>query len=158
MQSADPVWRTAMSVAYLSAAAVSLAACSTPSWLCYFPSGVNSLTILTQPETNMDRAIAVDLVFVTQDPPAQEIGKLSARDYFIRRTQLLRDYPAALNVRSWELAPEQVVLKADVDPPCNLVQTYLFAGYATEGDHRAALGRASSAEITLGADDLAVKQ
>jgi hypothetical protein len=157
MQSADPVRRIAMSVAWLTAV-VPLAACSTPSWLCYLPSGVNRLTIVTQPDTNMDRAIAVDLVFVTQDPPAQEIGKLSARDYFMRRAQLLRDYPAAVNVRSWELAPEQLVLKADADPPCNLVQTYLFAGYATDGDHRATLSGASSVEVTLGADDLAVKQ
>ena len=135
-----------------------LAGCSTPSWLCYFPGGVKHLTLVTQPDTNMDRAIAVDLVFITQDLPAQEIGKLGARDYFIRRAQLLRDYPGAMMVRSWELAPEQLVLKADADPPCNLVQTYLFADYATQGDHRATLDGAKAVEITLGPDDLVVKQ
>lgn len=135
-----------------------LAGCSTPSWLCYFPGGVKHLTLVTQPDTNTDRAIAVDLVFITQDLPAEEIGKLSARDYFIRRTQLLRDYPGAMIVRSWELAPEQLVLKADADPPCNLVQTYLFADYGTQGDHRATLDGAKAVEVTLGPDDLTVKQ
>jgi hypothetical protein len=116
------------------------------------------MTLVTAPDTNGDRAIAVDLVFITQDLPAQEIGKLKARDYFSRRAQLLRDFPGAVQVRSWELAPGQLVEKADTGPPCNLVQTYLFADYATQGDHRATVGNVSSVLVTLGADDLAVTQ
>ena len=79
------------------AAAVLLAGCSTPSWLCYFPSGVKKLTLVTAPDTNSDRAIAVDLVFATEDLAAQEIGKLNARDYFSRRAQLV----AIFRRRSW---------------------------------------------------------
>jgi type VI secretion system protein len=157
MRDAERVCRFAMPVAWLTAV-IQLAACSTPSWLCWFPGGVKTLTLVTQPDTNGNRAIAIDLVFVTQDLPAQEIGKLNARDYFSRRTQLLRDFPGAVQVRSWELAPGQLVEKADTDPPCNLVRTYVFADYAVQGDHRAALGNASSVVVTLGADDLTVMQ
>jgi hypothetical protein len=157
MQSADHVRRFAMSVAWLTAV-IQLAACSTPSWLCWFPGGVKTITLVTGPDTNGGQAIAVDLAFVTQDLPAKEIAKLNARDYFARRTQLLRDFPEAVQVRSWELAPGQLVKQADTDPPCNLVGTFIFAGYATQGDHRAAVGNVSSLLVTLGAADLMVTQ
>jgi type VI secretion system protein len=157
MRDAERVRRFAMPVALLTAV-IQLAACSTPSWLCWFPGGVKTLTLVTQPDTNGNRAIAIDLVFVTQDLPAQEIGKLNARDYFSRRAQLLRDFPGAVQLRSWELAPGQLVEKADTSPPCNLVQTYLFADYATQGDHRATVGNVSSVLVTLGPDDLMVTQ
>ena len=147
-----------MSVIALLAMVIPLAACSTPSWLCYFPSGVKSLTLVTGPDTNMDRAIAVDLVFITGDLPAQQISKLSARAYFSRRAQLLLDYPETVMIRSWEVAPGQLVENAATKPPCNLVQTILFAGYASEGDHRATLGNSHSVQVTLGPDDLSVRQ
>lgn len=140
------------------AAAVLLAGCSTPSWLCWFPSGVKKVTLVTAPDTNGDRAIAVDLVFATQDLAAQEIGKLNARDYFSRRAQLVRDFPQTVQVRSWELAPGQLIDMADANPPCNIVQSYLFADFASPGDHRAALTSASAVQVTLGADDMMVKQ
>lgn len=157
MRDINHVWRFALPVASL-AAVVQLAACSTPSWLCWLPGGVKTFTLVTEPDTNDDRAIAVDLVFVTDELPAQEIGKLSAHDYFSRRAQLLLDFPGAVQVRSWELAPGQLVQKADTDPPCNLVGTYVFADYATPGDHRATLGNAGSVLVTLGAGDLTVTQ
>jgi hypothetical protein len=157
VREAERVGRLAILVAWL-AASVQLAGCSTPSWLCYFPSGVKKVTIVTGPDTNGDRAIAVDLVFVTEDLPAQEIGKLSARDFFMRRRQLLLDYPQSVQIRSWELAPGQLVRNADASPPCNLVQTYLFAGYGSQGDHRATLSGGSSIVITLGANDFTIQQ
>ncbi len=61
-------------------------------------------------------------------------------------------------MRSWELAPGQLVEKADTDPPCNLVRSYVFADYAAQGDHRAVLGNVSSVVVTLGPDDLMVTQ
>jgi type VI secretion system protein len=157
MRGVDHVRRFAILVAWLTAV-IELAACSTPSYLCWFPSGVRTITLVTGPDTNADRAIAVDLVFVTDDLPAKEISKLSASDYFARRTQLLMDFPEAVQIRSWELAPGQLVKQADTNPPCNLVGTYVFAGYAAQGDHRAAVGKVSSVLVRLGPKDFTVTQ
>lgn len=157
VQGVERAYRAAVLVAVLGAA-ISLTACATPSWLCYFPDGVKKVTIITSPDTNADRAIAVDLVFVTQDLSAQEIGKLSAHQYFVRRRQLLLDFPQTMQIRSWELAPGQLVKNAETSPPCNLVQTYVFAGYGGEGDHRATLSGASSVVLTLGPDDFTIQQ
>jgi hypothetical protein len=155
VQGAERVGRLAILVAWLAAIS-SLAGCATPSWLCWLPGGVKKVTIVTGPDTNGDRAIAVDLVFVTQDLPTEELGKLSAQDYFLRRRQLLLDYPQSVQIRSWELAPGQLVKNAEVNPPCNLVQTYLFAGYGSQGDHRATLSEGGSVVVTLGADDFTI--
>lgn len=146
-----------MSLAWLTAV-IQLAACSTPSWLCWFPGGVKTITLVTGPDTNGGQAIAVDLVFVTQDLPAKEIAKLNARDYYARRSQLLLDFPEAVQIRSWELAPGQLVKQADTHPPCNLAGSFIFAGYAAEGDHRAAVGNVSTLLVTLGANDLMMTQ
>jgi hypothetical protein len=157
MRDSEHVRRFAVRVAWV-AAMIQLAACSTPSWLCWFPGGVKKVTLVTAPDTNGDRAIAVDLVFVTQDLPAQEIGKLTARDYFSRRAQLLLDFPQTVQTRSWELAPGQLVQMANANPPCNLVQTFVFADFASQGDHRATVINGGALQVTLGADDLMVKQ
>jgi len=66
MRDIDHVRRFAMPVACLTAM-IQLAGCSTPSWLCWFPGGVKTMTLVTAPDTNGDRTIAVDLVFITQD-------------------------------------------------------------------------------------------
>ena len=157
MRGAEHVSRLATLLAWL-AAAMPLAGCATPSWLCWFPGGVKTITLVTGPDTNGGQAIAVDLVFVTQDLPAKEIAKLNARDYYARRPQLLLDFPEAVQIRSWELAPGQLVKQADTHPPCNLVGTFIFAGYPAQGDHRAAVGNVSSILVTLGANDLMVTQ
>lgn len=157
MRGAEIVARPAILLAWL-AAALPLGGCAVPSWLCWFPGGVKSVTLVTAPNTNGNQAIAVDLVFVTQDLAARQIGTLSARDYFIRRPQILRDFPQTVGVRSWELAPGQLVQNAAVNPPCNLVQTFAFADFASKGEHRATIGGGGSVEITLGPDELRVRQ
>jgi type VI secretion system protein len=157
MRGAEGGARLAILLAWL-ATMLPLGGCATPSWLCWFPSGVSKVTLVTTPETNGGQAIAVDLVFVTQQLATQQIGALNARDYFIRRAQILRDFPQTVMVRSWELAPGQLVQNAAANPPCNLVHTFVFADFASKGDHRATIAGGGPVQITLGPDDLSVKQ
>jgi type VI secretion system protein len=130
-----------------------LAACSTPSWLCALPPGPSTVTLFAEPDANQDSAIAVDLVFVSDKLAAQQLSGLSAVNYFALRSQLLRDYPGGLQVRSWEIAPGQVVRNAPADPNCNRVQTLLFARYQTPGDHRQTLNGRNNITVILGSQD-----
>jgi hypothetical protein len=133
-----------------------LAGCSTPSWLCIAPPGPSTVTLLATPDANGDAAIAVDLLFITDPLAAQQIAGLSAQDYFSRRVQLQRDFPVGMQVRSWELAPGQILRNTPVHPSCNRVRTLLFARYATPGDHRQVLGGSDSTVVSLGAQDFSV--
>jgi type VI secretion system protein len=146
-------WRAA--VGLLSAAPL-LAACSTPSWLCLAPPGPSTVTLVAAPNANNNAAIAVDLVLISDDLAAQQIAPLSAQDYFARRAQLMRDYGAGLQVRSWELAPGQIARDMPARPVCNRVKTLLFARYAAPGDHRQVLGTSNAIVVSLNADDFTV--
>jgi type VI secretion system protein len=130
-----------------------LTACSTPAWLCTLPPGPSKVTLFAEPDANQDSAIAVDLVFVSDKLAAQQLSGLSAAKYFALRSQLLRDYPGSLQVRSWEIAPGQIVRNASTNPSCNRVQTLLFARYQTPGDHRQALNGRNTITVILGSHD-----
>jgi type VI secretion system protein len=153
MRSGRVATRTTVS---LVLAALVLAGCSTPSWLCVAPPGPNTVTLVAEPDANGNAAIAVDLVFITDTVAAQQIAGLSAQDYFVRRSQLQRDFPAGIRIRSWELAPGQVERDTPVSATCNRVSTLLFARYATPGVHRQVLTSASSIVVSLGSTDFTV--
>lgn len=137
-------------------AVLALAGCSTPSWLCWAPPGPSTATLFATPDANGNVAVAVDLVFIMDDLAAQQISVLSAHDYFERRAQLKRDFGAGLQVRSWELAPGQILRDAPVSPTCNRVRTLLFARYSTPGDHRQVLTGGGPLVVSLAATDFTV--
>lgn len=137
-------------------AAPLLAGCATPSWLCALPAGPNQVTLVAAPDANDDSAVAVDLVFLSDKLAAQQVAGLSAAEYFARRLQLERDFAAGMTVRTWEIAPGQIVRNAPTGAGCNRVQTLLFARYPTPGEHRQTLAGTSAITVTLKAQDFAV--
>jgi type VI secretion system protein len=126
------------------------------SWVCLFPPGPRTVTLVAAPNANDNSAIAVDLVFITDAVAAQQISTLTAQDYFTRRAQLERDFPGGIEVHSWELAPGQIARDVAVHPKCHRVKTLLFARYVTPGDHRQALGSAHAIVVSLDGDDFTV--
>jgi hypothetical protein len=135
---------------------LSLAGCSTPSWLCLFPPGPGTVTLVTTPTTNGGNAIAVALVMVSDKAAATQIGTLSADAFFTQQSQLQRDFPNDFVVRTWGLAPGQAAQDQPVNGPCNRVSTLLFARYASPGDHRQVLTGQSAITVTLGDGDFSV--
>ncbi len=133
-----------------------LAGCATPGFLCTLPPGPSRITLIAEPDANADTAVAVDLLMISDTLAAEQIAPLSAADYFARRTQLMRDWGAGIVLRSWEVAPGQVLRDAPTRPSCNRVKTLLFARYQTPGDHRQALDGADAVVVALGAQDFTV--
>lgn len=133
-----------------------LAGCSTPSWLCVFPPGPGTVTLITTPTTNNGNAVAIALVMVTDETAAKQIGALSADAFFTQQTQLLRDFPGGFTVRAWGLAPGQAARDQSVSGTCNRASTLLFARYASPGDHRQVLTTKSTITVTLGDTDFSV--
>jgi len=112
---------------------------------------LDRVTIQAAPDANGNNAVAVDLVLA--DDPALDttLAGLSAGEWFRRRGQILRDYPGGVTVLSWELVPGQRI-SAPVGHEAG--SAYVFAAYASPGDHRTRLGLdRSELEITLQADD-----
>jgi type VI secretion system protein len=136
------------------AAACGLAACSSISrTVCLDPDGPNQISITVDEQANLNRAVAVTLVFATDETVAAEIAKLSAHDFFARQIQLLRDHPGALHVTSWELAPGQSVINQSIDAPCASYAALVFVDYATPGEHRTRVDGITKLSLVLGTAD-----
>lgn len=134
---------------------LSLSDCSTlfgPS----LPVKVEKVSFRVSPQANDNAAIAVDLVLAKSQILADTVGKLSAADWFARKSQFKRDFPDDLVVVSWELVPGQVILPANVDPDPKVWGAYFFARYAGAGDHRASVGADRSVAVVLDDNDLSV--
>ncbi len=120
--------------------------------------GPSSATIIADPDANNTSAIAVDVLFISDTLAAQQISVLTATDYFARRTQLQRDFPGGLLIRSRELAPGQIARDVPLNPNCNRVRTLLFARYLTPGDHRQSVANVSRILVSLGREDFTVSR
>lgn len=99
---------------------------------------LEGVVVEAQPDANNNTAVSVDVALVVGPGVADQLAKMPAAEWFRRRAQLQRDFPDSLVVLSWELVPGQ---SAALTPKRGgIVDGYLFAGYATPGDHRIRLG------------------
>ena len=119
---------------------------------CYVTRSDTEVPIEAEKNANHNSAVAVDVVIIETELLAQDIGKLTAHEYFAQRRQLQRDNPEDLTVWSWELAPGQRVDGASIGPLCGS-GTLVFAGYVTPGDHRLNIDRKVQVRIVLGERD-----
>jgi type VI secretion system protein len=133
--------------------ALCLSSCKTPQFLCVAPSGLNRLTIVTEPGTNGGMATEIDLVFVTDKKVLKTIEQLKARDYFAQREQMDRDFPTGFKRRSFGLEPSQRQIAYKTQPPCNLVGTLIFVNYNNDKPNRLKIKKVSNGTLALGADD-----
>lgn len=147
-------------------AAAALTSCKTPSFLCISPSGLSSLAVHSDVNTNNGQALQFDVLFITDKAALKTISALKARDYFAQKDQLKRDFPTAVRIRELGLEPAQFVDPSlrktsgkdagviyDFDPPCNLAGTLLFVDYNNDAPNRVKLTKAKAGTLTLGTDD-----
>lgn len=99
---------------------------------------LEEIVVDAQPDANDNAAVAVDVALVVGPGVADQLAKMPAGEWFRRRAQLQRDFPDSLVVVSWELVPGQSAVS--VPKRSGIYDGYLFAGYASPGDHRLRLG------------------
>jgi len=140
--------------------ALALAGCGMGSLFSGGPSlTIDSVTLVAQPGSNRNRPVAVDLVLVKTEAAIDQIGALSAADWFHRKGQFQRDFPQGMTIIGWEPVPALNL------PPRELTSEeksgakagFIFADYSTPGDHRARLESASAIRVTLRPDDFIVE-
>lgn len=121
---------------------------------------IGSVTVVAEPGANRNRPVAVDLVLIKAEGAIDQIGALSASDWFRRKGQFDRDFPQGLTVLSWEPVPAlnlpaRELTDAERD---GARAAFVFADYATPGDHRARLESADAIRLTLQSDDFTVEK
>jgi type VI secretion system protein len=122
------------------------------------PASKLAVKVDISPQANNNNPVALDLVLVKDKKLFLELKKISASEWFEKRSQYRLDYPkeTGLNTGSWEWVPGQVV---KIDPMTfkdKFAGGLVFANYFTPGAHRAVIDPTKPVVITLGPDDISV--
>jgi type VI secretion system protein len=88
-------------------------------------------------QLNQNSPVAVDLVVVYDKKFLARLEELSARDWFEKRDQFLRDYPDAFESWLWEWTPDQEAQSRELDVKIGAKGGVVFADYFSPGQHRA---------------------
>ena len=109
-------------------------------------------------DANDGNPVAFDLVLVTDETLLEELGEISASEWFEKRNQYRLDYPeeAGLSAGSWEFVPGQDVAPQSITVKREIVGGVIFANYSTPGEHRAVIDPRKSFAVTLGTEDFTV--
>jgi type VI secretion system protein len=114
-----------------------------------------TIAINVSSQLNANSPIAFDLVEVNDKDLAKQLAQSTAADWFQKRDQIKRDFPAehSLSVKEWEWVPGQVVpdIKLKMSHAPRLL--IAFANYGTPGPHRAKIDPKKSVLIRLDRDD-----
>jgi hypothetical protein len=106
---------------------------------------------------NQNYPIAMDLVTISDKKVIPEVGKLSSRDWFERRNQILRDTGGRVSVASWEWVPGQHAGPIAVAIAPKTRVAYVFAKYLNGGSHRALVDVKHPVVINLGPEDFSIQ-
>lgn len=109
------------------------------------------LAVTISPEANQKSPVAVDLVMAYDPKFLEQIGKLTAKDWFAQREQFRLDFAEQYQAWEWEWVPgQQVPLQKLVFNPRRVKGTLLFANYLLPGTHRAKIDPLKRVTIRLG--------
>lgn len=98
------------------------------------------MTVVAAPDMNQNSPLALDLVFVRDTAALEKLLTMSASKWFSSKDELMKTYPNAMTIKSWELVPQQVLqLSEEALGSPRVAGMVLFADYLTPGDHRAQL-------------------
>jgi type VI secretion system protein len=99
-----------------------------------------AMTLVAAPDVNQNSPLALDLVFVRDPVALEKLLTMPAAKWFSGKDELMKTYPNALTIKSWELVPQQVLqLSEEALGSPRVAGMVLFADYLTPGDHRAQL-------------------
>ena len=112
-----------------------------------------ALTLVAAPDVNQNSPLALDLVFVRDQATLEKLLSLPASKWFSSKDELMKTYPNAITLRSWELVPQQVLqLSEEALGSPRVAGMLLYANYLSPGEHRAQLPLAREAFLVeLGA-------
>lgn len=117
---------------------------------------------------NQNSPVAVDVVLIYDDKLFKDLQKVTAKEWFEKREQMIRDNPSGLlfGVWRWEVAPGQSVASKTLYVPVKTLFIYpkarvlggvVFADYASPGPHRASIAPGQDILIRLSEKDFAVE-
>lgn len=119
-------------------------------------SGKLSLHVAISSAANQNSPVAVDLLLIRDKSFLKAAQALSASDWFAKKLQFQRQFPRAMEVKSWEWVPGQSIAPVTFAVPVDAQGAMMFANYASAGPHSALLPLSGKVSIFLDDDDFMV--
>jgi len=114
------------------------------------------IEVTVHDDINDQSPVAVDLLIVYDDKIVDDLLKIPAADWFVKKKQFIADHPSVI-VQGWEWVPGQVVDPFKIEYRPGARNVVLYADYHSEGDHRAVVGSPKPFRLVLGERDLSVE-
>ncbi len=107
---------------------------------------------------NHNAPVPVAVVAVLDRKLLDKVLDMTAAQWFAKREQLRRDFPAgdAFEEWEWEFVPGQTPPMAVIEVDRDALGAVIFANYRTPGEHRVRIGPQRKLRIDLGEDDISV--
>lgn len=121
---------------------------------------LSAIVIEAEPGANENNPIAVDFVFIYDKSMRQQVAGITAADWFQRRDQFKRDFPAGFRSWSWEVVPGQRIARTQIPRQVrhdDVIASFVLARYYTPGDHRARILEDTEILVKLGQQDFTLK-
>jgi len=116
------------------------------------------LAVTISPDANQQSPVAVDLVMIYDPNLLDPIAKLAAKDWFVQREQLQRDFPDGFQLWRWEWVPGQQISAQRIRfNPRRVKGTLLFANYFLPGTHRAKVDPLKQVSLVLGEETFSLR-
>lgn len=107
-----------------------------------------NLVISASPDANLNSPIAVDILFISTPDLLKNFQDLNAIKWFTGRENAMRSFPEGLRLISLELVPGQTITVTKTDlAKISALQAFVFANYATAGDHKQTLAMDESGYV-----------
>ena len=120
-------------------------------------SGKLFLSVSLSSAANQNSPVAVDVLLIKDKAFLKTAQGLSANDWFVKKTQFQRQFPKALEIKSWEWVPGQSVSPISFVVPVDAQGAMIFANYGTAGPHSAPLPISGKVTIFLDDEDFTVE-
>jgi len=122
------------------------------------PVDIGSVTIDAAKDANKGAPFDVDLVFIYDSGLLATVAPQSAADWFKNKAEVTaKAGSSSISVISWRVTPGEEVPETPIDVPSGALGAFLFANYASPGDHRQSVEGAGTLAVTLGPDDASVE-
>jgi type VI secretion system protein len=115
-----------------------------------------SLSVAISSTANQNSPVAVDVLLIKDKSFLKTAQSLSAGDWFTKKLQIQRQFPKAMEVKSWEWVPGQTVAPITFGVPGDTRGAMMFANYASPGPHSAPLPMGGKVSIFLDDEDFTV--
>jgi type VI secretion system protein len=119
--------------------------------------GKLSLQVALSSTANQNSPVAVDVLLIRDKSFLKTAQGLSANDWFTKKTQLQRQFPNGMEVKSWEWVPGQSVAPISFIVPVDAQGAMMFANYASAGPHSAPLPTSGTVTIFLDDEDFTIQ-